>query len=475
MVEAARPWPPPVRCACPASSSEEVPVLEAETQVTGEVTELLQDLIRNRCVNDGTPESGEEVRNVDALASYLDGSGLDLQRYEALPRRANLVARIDGSDPTAASLMLMGHTDVVPVNPAGWRHDPFGGELIEGEVWGRGAVDMLNLTASMAVAIRRLALEGFRPRGTLIYLAVADEEALGTHGAKWLVDREPDAVEADFVVTEFGGVRMPLPSTTGLKLPVIVAEKGSYWCTLTVRGTPGHASMPFRTDNALVKAAEVVRRIADHRPDPRLHETWRRFVGSVDLPEELRVALLDPGGIDVVTSSFPDAGLARMIHACTHTTYAPTVMHAGVKTNVIPDEVRLQIDIRTLPGETSEETRASLQDILGDLAPSVEIAADSNDEASASPVDTRLWSSLQQATEALVPGATNVPFMSVGATDARFFRRWGKVAYGAGLFSDRMSFTDFASMFHGDNERVDQESLRLSTELWAGLCRDLLG
>ena len=148
-------------------------------QLTGEVTELLQQLIRNECVNDGSVASGHEDRSAEVLSQVLDGPGIDLQRYEPEPGRTSLVARIEGSDPTAPSLLLMGHTDVVPVSPERWRHDPFGGELIDGEVWGRGAVDMLNLTASMAVAPRRLADEGFKPKGTLIYLAVADEEALG--------------------------------------------------------------------------------------------------------------------------------------------------------------------------------------------------------------------------------------------------------------------------------------------------------
>src|SRR6184192_2417588 len=144
---------------------------------TAEVTDLLQQLIRNACVNDGTLASGGEAGSVDTLAGYLEGSGLDLERYEPEPGRSSLVARIEGSDRDAPALMLMGHTDVVPVNPDGWSRDPFGGELVDGEVWGRGAVDMLNLTASMAVGLREVVRGGFRPRGTLIYLAVPDEEA----------------------------------------------------------------------------------------------------------------------------------------------------------------------------------------------------------------------------------------------------------------------------------------------------------
>ena len=189
-----------------------------------ESADLLVDLIRNECVNDGSAESGFESRSADLLAQYLGDTGLELERYAARPGRENLVARIEGSDPNAPTLLLMGHTDVVPVNPDGWRRDPFGGEIVDGEVWGRGAVDMLNLTATMAVAFRDLARSGFKPRGTLVYLAVADEENLGTWGADHMLKRERDAVAADYVVTEAGGFQ--LPSSEGPRLPVIVGEKG---------------------------------------------------------------------------------------------------------------------------------------------------------------------------------------------------------------------------------------------------------
>ena len=441
---------------------------------TGEVTGLLQVLIRNACVNDGTLRSGQEGRNADDLRSYLDGTGIDVRTFEAVEGRASLVAQIEGADPNAPTLMLMGHTDVVPVNPDGWLRDPFGGELVDGMVWGRGAIDMLNLTASMAVAVKRLAESGFRPRGTLVYLAVADEEALGAHGAGWLVENEPDAVRADFVITESGGFRMPLPSAGGPKLPVMVGEKGAYWRRIRVRGTPGHGSMPFRTDNALVKAADVVRRIDEYRPQTRILDLWRRFVEGAELPEELSGPLLDPGGVVALAESLPDPGMARMIHACTHTTFAPTMMRAGVKTNVIPDVVDLDLDIRTLPGVTAGDVAAMLREALGEVFDQVEVAATVDDEASESAVNTPLWDSLARVTERLVPGARTIPFMLVAATDARFFRRVGATAYGYGLFSDRISFTDFAAMLHGDNERVDQESLRLSEELWEGTARDLL-
>jgi len=447
----------------------------ANDDPTGEVTDLLQQLIRNACVNDGTRDSGGESRNAELLRDYLEGTGADFQTYEPVPGRASLVARLEGSDPTAPSLLLMGHTDVVPVNAERWREDPFGGDLIDGEVWGRGAVDMLNLTSSMAVAFKRLAAQGFRPKGRLTYLAVADEEALGTHGADWLVEHEPEAVMADFVVTESGGFRMPLPSETGPKLPILVGEKGAFWRRIRVSGTPGHGSMPYRTDNALVKAAEVVGRIHRYRPETQVLELWRRFVEGAELPEQMTAMLLDPDRVEALTESFPDLGMARMVHAATHTTFAPTVMHGGVKTNVIPDTVDLDLDIRTLPGQTAEDVTAMLREALGDLFDEVSILATTDDEATASAVDTPLWESLSRVTGRLVPGARTIPFLLVGATDARFFRRKGVTAYGYGLFSERISFADFASMFHGDDERVDVDSLRLSTELWEGLARDLLG
>ena len=440
-----------------------------------EVTDLLQHLIRNACVNDGTAVSGQEVRTVDVLQSYLEGGGLDVERYEPVPGRASLVTRIEGSDPNAPSLCLMGHSDVVPVNENGWTRDPFGGELVDGVVWGRGAVDMLNLTSSMAVAVKHLADSGFRPKGTLVYTAVADEEALGTHGAKWLVEHERDAVVTDYVVTEMGGMRMPLPSPSGPKLPVMVAEKGTYWCRLTVKGTPGHGSMPLRTDNAVVKAAVIVQRLAEFRPEAQMHDVWRRFVDAADLLPELRETLLDPEKVVAFAETFPDVGMARMVHAATHTTISPNIVHGGQKTNIIPDRVDLELDIRTLPGQTSGDVRAMLADALGpELFASVDITAQSDDESTASSLDNPLWDSITKVTQTMVPRARTMPFLLVGATDARFFRRAGSIAYGYGLFSERIPFAQFMSMFHGDDERVDQESLDLSTNLWEALATDLL-
>jgi acetylornithine deacetylase/succinyl-diaminopimelate desuccinylase-like protein len=446
---------------------------------TGEVTELLQLLIRNACVNDGTIASGHEVRNSDLLRAYLGDTGLDLETYEPpdAPGRTSLVARIEGTDPTAPTLCLMGHTDVVPVTPEGWRRDPFGGELVDGEVWGRGAIDMLNLTASMAVAFRHLATTGFRPRGTLVYFAVADEEAGGRHGAGWVTDHEYDAVKADYVLTESGGVTMRTPG--GPRVTVTTGEKGIAWRRLRVTGTPGHGSMPFGTDNALVKASEVVRRLAAFRPRAKITETWRAYVEALPVPPEVAAALVDPDRVWEACAALAvdDPRLAKFAHACTHMTFSPNVVHGGVKTNVIPDVVEIDLDVRTLPGEDEADVAANLAEAIGsDLLDHVSVTTIQSAVATASPMDTPLWDAVGRAVKALgTDGPGLVPRMTAGGTDARFYRDKGAVAYGFGLFSPTLTMQDFANRFHGHDERVDVESLRLTTEMWLTVCRDLLG
>ncbi|MDX2378282.1 MAG: M20/M25/M40 family metallo-hydrolase [Acidimicrobiia bacterium] len=442
--------------------------------LTNETVELLQTLIRNECVNDGTPESGGEVRNADVLQQVIEGPGVAVERFEPTPGRVSIVGRIEGSDPEAPSLCLMGHTDVVPVHPEGWVNDPFGGELIDGEVWGRGAVDMLNLTSSMAVAFRNLGARGFRPRGDLIYFGVADEEAGSTHGARWMADNHPAAIRADYVLTENGGLHSGPDEAP--YVGVNVAERGVAWRRLTLRGVPGHGSMPFRRDNALVKAAGVVQRLADYRPAPKFTELWRTRVETLGLPDELRDVLLDPERIDEALDQLPSVPAASHLYSCTHTTLSPNLVDGGsMKVNVIPDTVVVDVDIRTLPGEGPEEVEAHLRDALGDLADHVEVESLMNDEASISRADTPLWDAIGRAVNTPFPTARLTPQMVVGFTDARIYREMGAVAYGAGLFSPSLNAGEFGSRFHGHNERIDVESLSLTTRLWHDVAVDLLG
>lgn len=445
---------------------------------TNETTELLQTLIRNACVNDGTDDSGQESRNADVLQTYLEGAGLDVARFESRPGRASVVARIEGSDPTAPSLCLMGHTDVVPVSPEGWHHDPFGGEVIRSadgtdEVWGRGAIDMLNLTSSMAVAFRHLASSGFRPRGDLVYFGVADEEAGGAWGAEWMFDHHPDAVDATYCLTELGGWSS-IDHHGHRAVVVNIGEKGLAWRRLRVHGTPGHGSMPFGADNALVKAAAVVDRLASHRTAPTISDVWRAQVEASGFTDDVRAALLDPDRLDGALDGLPVA-VARSCHALTHTTISPNVAHGGQKTNTIPDAVDVEVDIRTVPGTTRADVEAMLAEVLGDLAAHVEIVELQHSDATISAQDTPLWDVLARQTQVAYPGSRLVPGVVVGGTDARFYRDRGRVAYGAGLFSAGMDMATFGSRFHGHDERIDVASLGLATDFWIGVARDLVG
>jgi acetylornithine deacetylase/succinyl-diaminopimelate desuccinylase-like protein len=450
--------------------------MPVDESLTNQTVELLQQLIRNQCVNDGSVASGQEIRTTDVLRTYLQGTGLDLEVYEPLaaPGRSSLVARIEGSDPKAPTLCLMGHTDVVPVNPKTWTRDPFGGELVQGEVWGRGAVDMLNLTASQAVALKALARRGWKPKGTLVYLACADEEAGGTLGAGHVCAEHWDALKTDYLLTENGGTVSESKHGGPLNVTVHVGEKGVAWRRLKVKGVPGHGSMPFGADNALVKAAHVVSRLADYRPSPYVDELWAGFVETLDLAPAVKAALVDPARVDDAIAALTPS-MARYLWSATHTTFSPNMCRGGNKTNIIPDAVDVEVDIRTIPGDDEEEVRRHLDKALGDLSEEVEIEKLFSKPASVSPTDTPLWDVLAKVVAGHYPGARLSPRLIVGFTDAPYFRDRGAIAYGFGLFSRALTAEAMSGRFHGNDERVDVESLALTTQAWVDTCELLLG
>ena len=378
--------------------------MTTDTDRADEATDLLQHLIRNGCVNDGTPASGQEARSADLLQAYLEGSGVDLETYEPAPGRTSLVARLPGSDPTAPSLTLLGHTDVVPANADDWTHDPFGGELIDGEVWGRGAIDMLNLTTTMATGLpppgpRRLP-PGGRPdlhrrgrRGGAVDLrgqvAVRQRRRRRPHRLRHhRVGRLPHERR-----------RRRCPGCRSSS-----ARRASSGASSPCTGTPGHASQPLRTDNALVKAAEVVRRIDEYRPQAELHEAWVRFIEGLGFPPgaDRAAARPRPHRRGSATSCPCSAWPARPTPAPTPPWPRPSCT-AGTKLNVIPDRVELEVDIRSLPGWETGEVRAMLEDVLGDLADDVEIAFHAEEPASTSPIDTPLWDALAAGQPHLLP------------------------------------------------------------------------
>jgi acetylornithine deacetylase/succinyl-diaminopimelate desuccinylase-like protein len=280
-----------------------------------------------------------------------------------------------------------------------------------------------------------------------------------------MIDHHWDAIACDYVITENGGLVSRGPG--GRNVLMHVAEKGFAWRRLVVRGTPGHGSMPYGADNALVVAAEVVRRLAAYRPRTEITELWRRRAATLDLPAAVRRSLVDPEAAAEAIGGLASRGAAANFWSCTHTTFSPNLAHGGQKTNVIPDRVELDVDIRTLPGETDESVADHLRRALGDaLADRVEVRSLGGSPASESAVDTPMWAAMAAAVRERYPDAELLPGMIVGLTDARFFRAKGTVAYGAGLMSSGLSAGDFSARFHGRDERVDLDSLRITTEFY---------
>jgi acetylornithine deacetylase/succinyl-diaminopimelate desuccinylase-like protein len=433
--------------------------------------ELLQQLIRNRCVSEGSPSTGEEVRNAEVLHRVVQGPGVDAAIVTPAGGRPSLVARIEGSDPDASSLCLAAHTDVVPVQPSEWTHDPFGGELIDGEVWGRGAVDMLGQAAAMAVAVRGLADAGFRPRGTLVFAATPDEESGGLAGMKPLVEQHADLVRTDYAVTEVGGA----VRSTG-RGPVVegyVADKGIMTVHVTVRGTSGHTSIPYGVDNALVKAAQVVQRIAEYRPQTKIVDEWRAWVEHQQFAPELARVLVDPDRLaDALPTLAP--GLARQAHASTHAVFVPSLLHGADRINTIPGTITVGVSVRILPGDDHDAALAELRHLLRDLVDPADITG-VGIPPSRSATQTPLWSLLERIVAAHHPGGTLVPTLLPAQTDARYLRPGGTVTYGFALLSPGLTPDAYWSRFHGPDERIDVESLRLMTSGYQEICRGLLG
>jgi acetylornithine deacetylase/succinyl-diaminopimelate desuccinylase-like protein len=447
---------------------------------TGEVVELLTTMIRNGCVNTGDVASGHEVRTADTLRAYL-GDVVDTAVVDAAPGRRSLVARLPGTDPTAPSLGLVCHTDVVPATDADWTRDPFAAELDLGAsgatgdggggmVWGRGAIDMLDTTATMAVALRRAGLaarRGIRPRGDLVFVAAADEEGHAEHGARYLLEHHRDEVMADRVVTEGGG--WPLTSGPTPALSWAVAEKGSAWLRLDVHGRAGHAAMPHGADNALVTAAEVIRRLAEHRVAPRLPAEWEAWVAAMGYDAELTTGLLDPGTVLATAEATGDPALAAHAHACTHLTITPTGARGGVVINAIPDLVEIDVDARILPGQSCTEVETEIVRALDGLTDRVDLVWRHRLETTSSPVASPLRDTVAGIADALVPGTRLVPGMITASTDADYFRRAGAEVYGFSMHSGYATPEQFRRMFHGPDERVDLRSLELSTAMWTEL------
>ncbi len=416
------------------------------TTLRQEVTELLQELIRI----DTTNPPGNETRAAELLRDYLEDSGVSCELYARIPERANLVARIPGRG-DGPRLLFLSHTDVVLADASEWAVDPFGGELRNGEVWGRGALDMKGQVAASAVAIASLAREGFEPAGDLIFAATADEEVGAGFGAQWLCDAHADAVRCDFCINEGSGDRVELGGNPFYLCSV--SEKMSAPFRLRVLGRSGHASMPGIADNALVKAAPLITALGTYKPE--LH-----LIPEVEALLETVTGDRPTSPDDVLERARAVAPLlAELVEPLLSMTLSPTMASASQKRNVVPAVCDITVDSRLLPGTTPDDQQAVVREVLGEGDYELEVLESHG--GTRSPMDTPLWRAVESWVESVDPGARPAPICVAGFTDSHWFREaFGTVAYG--FFPSRaMGIETAARLIHSADERIPVEDLEL--------------
>jgi acetylornithine deacetylase/succinyl-diaminopimelate desuccinylase-like protein len=430
------------------------------TSLREEATALLQELIRANTVN----PPGNESRAAVILRDYLAFSGIDCEWIAREPDRANVVARLPGGD--GPSLAFLCHTDTVLADPVEWTRDPWSGDVADGEIWGRGALDMKGQVAASAVAFASVVREGFTPSGDLLFIATADEEfgEGDAFGLSWLVQEHPDAVRCDFAVNEGGGDRLVLGGT-----PVYLcstAEKMSAPFLLRVYGRSGHASMPGIADNALVKAARYVEALGTYVPEPTLIPEASALLEAVlgEAPSaeaaSARARELDPALADLV-----DPLLAL--------TLSPTMIEASQKRNVIPAVCDVTVDCRLLPEQTPQQAETIVRAALGpgdyDLQWIEPVGG------TRSPLRSPLWDALESFVEHAEPGARLVPDACPGFTDSHYLRAaFGTVAYG--FFPVKAMEPELATkLIHSADERIAIDDLELGVDMLRHVASEVLG
>ena len=424
--------------------------------VTGqdEVVDLCRELIQIDTSNYGDHSGPGERKAAEYVAEKLAEVGLDPQIFESHKGRASTVARIEGEDPSRPALLIHGHTDVVPANAIDWTHHPFSGEVADGCVWGRGAVDMKDMDAMTLAVVRDRLRSGRKPPRDIVLAFLADEEAGGTYGARYLVDKHPHLFEGvTEAISEVGGFSFTVNEQRRLYL-IQTAEKGMHWMKLTVAGTAGHGSMIHR-DNAITELSEAVARLGRHQFPVRVTKTTRAFL------DELGDALgtdLDPENMEGTLARL--GGIAKLIGATLSNTANPTQLNAGYKVNVIPGEATANVDGRFLPG-FEEEFLADLDRILG---PNVRREDVHSDKAVETTFDGALVDAMQSALLAEDPAAKAIPYMLSGGTDAKSFDDLGIRGFGFAPLKLPPEL-DFAGMFHGVDERVPVDALQFGVRV----------
>jgi acetylornithine deacetylase/succinyl-diaminopimelate desuccinylase-like protein len=430
--------------------------LGTEAGPDAEVVQLCRDLIRIDTTNFGTDDGPGERKAAEYVAAKVAEAGLEPELYESEPGRTTVVARWEGADPTASPLLVHGHLDVVPAMAADWSVDPFAGEIRDGCLWGRGAVDMKDFDAMVLSVLRSRARTHRPPRRPIVLVFTADEEAGGRKGAHWLVERHPDLLDGcTDAIGEVGGFSLTVRDDLRLYL-IQTAEKGMAWMRLRARGTAGHGSM--RNDhNAVTELAEAVARIGRHEFPPRITPTVRAFLAEVS--DGLGVDL-DPDTDDVEQALARLGTVARMIGATLRNTANPTMLEAGYKVNVIPGEATAAVDGRFVPGG-QEEFLATIDELIGEHITREMINLDSAPETEFAGA---LVEAMKVSLAAEDPAARAVPYLMSGGTDGKAWDRLGIRCFGFAPLRLPPDL-DFVGMFHGVDERVPTESLEFGARV----------
>jgi acetylornithine deacetylase/succinyl-diaminopimelate desuccinylase-like protein len=452
------------------SSPSGVPELAGDTAaLRDEAVALLRDLLR---IDTSNPP-GRETAAAELLARYLEDNGLACELVARDPERANVVARLPGRG-GGPSLMLLGHTDVVPAEPAAWRHPPFGGVLDDdGYVWGRGALDMKNEVATRAVAMAALARSGEALDGDLVFVAVSDEED-GNNGVgmSWLVEARPD-LATDYVLNEGAAERLALADGRTV-VTLNVGEKAATAARVTALGTPGHASMPYDVDYAVPILAELIGRLARFRPRRRLMPATRGLLGALlGLGPE---AALGEDDLDdaIARASALHPAMFGLIAPLFSTTIAATRLRGSDAQNVLPARASVDCDCRVLPGTTLEDLRAELVEALGDDLPYELEFIDPLVGGSISPLNSPVRTACERFLARHDPEAIVLPTVCVGFTDSHYARSaWGSLAYGFWP-ARRTPYEIWSTTVHGHDERVHADDLGYATLFHIEACRELL-
>ncbi|MFF9813463.1 M20/M25/M40 family metallo-hydrolase [Streptomyces sp. NPDC014006] len=425
----------------------------ADQQALDEVVDFTSGLIRIDTTNRGGGDCRERPA-AEYAAERLAGAGLEPVLLERTPGRTNVVARIEGTDPSADALLLHGHLDVVPAEARDWSVHPFSGEVRDGVVWGRGAVDMKNMDAMILAVVRAWAREGFRPRRDIVVAFTADEEASAEDGSGFLADHHPHLFEGCTEgVSESGA--FTFHDGSGRQIyPIAAGERGTGWLKLTARGRAGHGSK-VNAENAVTRLAAAVTRIGEHSWPTRLTPTVRAALTEL---ATLYGVEPDLGDVDALLAKLGPA--AQLVEATVRNSANPTMLDAGYKVNVIPGEAVAHIDGRHLAGH-EDEFRATLDDLTG---PDVDWAFHHHEVALQAPVDSPTYAKMRAAVEEFAPEGHVVPYCMSGGTDAKQFSRLGITGYGFTPLKLPEGF-DYQALFHGVDERVPVEALHFGVRV----------